>query len=531
MVTAPTLLNPRLAVSLHDLDAARIFYEPLASFDKYGALIPILAREVPSVENGGIAQDGLSVTWELKSGVKWHDGQPFTAADVVFNWEYVADPATGSPGLGSFHEIERVQAVDAHTVRVAFKRPTPFWQAFFCGSSMIIPRHVFAAYRGARARQAPANLKPIGTGPYRHVEFRPGDLIRAELNPLYHVPHRPFFDSLEVKGGGDFVSAARAVLQTGDYDFAGITIDDNVLKRIERGRKGRIVFGGDANIIDHIQVTQTDPCTEIDGERSSVKTSHPILTDPAVRAALPLLIDRGTIQAETYGRRGRATANMVNAPEPFVSRNTRWEFSIEKASQVLEAGGWRAGLDGIRAKDGKRLRLIFQAPTSATYQKIQAIIKRACAKAGIEMEPKSIVASSFFSSDPANLDTYTHFYADLQMLWYVRGTPDPGGLLRSFTSREVPAKANGWQRFNAPRCRNEEYDRTFEGAQTELDPVKRAALLIQCNDLLIQGGAVIPVVSVVGTVAVSKTLRGVELSPWDLTASRLAFWYREAERR
>jgi len=525
-VFAPTLLNPRLALGLKDWAASRIFYEPLASFDAEGELTPILAREIPTVDNGGVAKDGLSVIWKLKHGVTWHDGQPFTADDVVFNWEYVADPATGSPRLGVVQDIERVEALDSHRVRLVFKRPTPFWPLFFCGYDMIIPKHVFAAYRGARAREAPANLKPIGTGPYRHVDFRPGDLIRAELNPAYHVPNRPFFDTVEVKGGGDFVSAARAVLQTGDYDIAGVLLDDEILKRLEAGGKGRVVFVRGGNI-DHIQVNQTDPGREVDGERSSVKTTHPILTDPAVRAALPLLVDRSTIQEQTYGRGGRATANMVNAPERFVSQSTRWEFSIEKASQLLEAGGWRRGPDGVRVKDGKRLRLLFQTQTSATYQKIQAIIKQACAKAGIEVELKSVVGSAFFSSDPANPDTYTHFYADLQMLWYLMSTPDPGRLLSTFTSREIPSKANGWQRYNAPRWSNETYDRTFDAAQIELDPVKRAALLIRCNDLLVQSGAVIPVIWVTATVVVAKTLKGVELSGWDLQASSLAYWYRE----
>jgi len=527
-VNAPTLLNPRIALGLKDWAASRIFYEPLASFDAEGALIPILAREIPTVDNGGVAKDGLSVTWKLKHGVTWHDGQPFTADDVVFNWEYVADPATGSPRLGVVQDLERVEALDAHTVRLVFKRPTPFWPLFFCGYDMIIPKHVFSAYRGTRAREAPANLKPVGTGPYRHVDFKPGDLIRAELNPAYHVPNRPFFDTVEVKGGGDFVSAARAVLQTGDYDIAGVLVDDEILKRLEAGDKGRVEFVSGGNI-DHIQVNQTDPWREVDGERSSVKTAHPLLTDPAVRAALPLLVDRGTIQEQTYGRHGRATANMVNAPARFVSQSTRWEFSIEKASQLLEAGGWRRGPDGVRVKDGKRLRLLFQTQTSATYQKVQAIIKQACAKAGVEVELKSVVGSSFFSSDPANPDTYTHFYADLQMLWYLMSTPDPGRLLSVFTSREVPSKANGWQRFNTPRWSNETYDRTFDAAQIELDPVKRAALLIRCNDLLVQGGAVIPVIWVTGTVVVAKTLKGVQgLSSWDLLASRLAYWYREA---
>jgi peptide/nickel transport system substrate-binding protein len=527
MVFAPTLLNPRLAVAVKDWDASRIFYEPLASFDADGALVPILAREIPTVDNGGVAKDGLSVIWRLKPGVLWHDGQPFTASDVVFNWEYTADPATGSPASGIFQDLERVEALDAHTVRVVFKRPTPFWPYFFCGYGGIVPKHHFAAFRGARAREAPANLKPVGTGPYRIVDFKPGDLIRAELNPTYHVPNRPFFDTLEVKGGGDFVSAARAVLQTGDYDIAGVLVDDEVLKRLEAGGKGRVVFvrGG---AVDHVQVNQTDPWTEVDGERSSVKTTHPLLTDPAVRAALPLLIDRAAIQEHVYGRQGRVTANMVNAPERFVSPNMRWEFSVEKASQVLEAGAWRRGPDGVRVKDGKRLRLLFQTQASATYQKVQAIVKQACARAGVEIELKAVAGSSFYSSDPANPDTYTHFYADLQMLIYPMTTPDPGRLLSLFTSREAASKANQWQRVNAPRWRSDEYDRTVEAAQIELDPVKRAALLIRCNDVLVQGGAVIPVVSMISAGVVANTLKGVELSGWDLATWRLAYWYREA---
>src|SRR6187401_1017059 len=91
---APTLLNPHFATGTKDQDGSRIFYEPLASFDPEGNLYPVLAAEIPSVQNGGLAKDGRSVTWKLKKGVTWHDGKPFTAADVVFNWEFVTDPKT-----------------------------------------------------------------------------------------------------------------------------------------------------------------------------------------------------------------------------------------------------------------------------------------------------------------------------------------------------------------------------------------------------------------------------------------------------
>jgi len=123
---APTLLNPHFAVGAKDAEGAGIFYEPLAAWDSDGNLVPVLAAEVPDVENGGVAADGMSVIWKLKRGVQWHDGQPFTADDVVFNWEYASDPATAATTIGSYQDVE-VEKIDTSTVRVRFKKPTPFW--------------------------------------------------------------------------------------------------------------------------------------------------------------------------------------------------------------------------------------------------------------------------------------------------------------------------------------------------------------------------------------------------------------------
>ena len=134
-----------------------------------------------------------------------------------------------------------------------------------------------------------------------------------------------------MKGGGDAVSAARAVIQTGEYDFGwNIQVEDDVLLRLEKGGKGKTVYavGGDT---EFIALNFTDPNTEIDGERSSIKTKHPLFSDPAVRKALSLLVDRDSVKKAIYGRAGRTTANFLNGPEKFVSKNTSWEFSIEKA--------------------------------------------------------------------------------------------------------------------------------------------------------------------------------------------------------
>jgi len=371
-------------------------------------------------------------------------------------------------------------------------------------------------------------LKPVGTGPYRFVDFKPGDLVRGERNPSYHLPNRPYFDTIEMKGGGDAVSAARAVIQTGEYDYAwNMQVEDEILVKLENAgnAKGRveIVPGGS---IEHIELNNTDPWSEVDGERSSAKTKHPLFSDPAVGQALALLIDRASVEAHIYGRTGLATGNFINNPQRFVSKNTRWEFNIDKANQVLDEAGWQRGPDGIRAKDGKKLKLVFQTSINAPRQKTQAIVKQACQKAGIDMELKSVTASVYFSSDVANPDTYGKFYADIQMFTTNLAAPDPEMFMRQFLSSEIASRGNKWQGRNITRWRNEDYDKTFRAAEGELDAVKRAALFITMNDMVVGDPVVIPVVYRPSVSAMSRQLRAT-VSGWDNVLWDLKNWYRE----
>ena len=524
-----THLNPHFAGGTKDQDGSRIFYEPLGAYDPDGNIVPVLAAETPSLQNGGVAKDGTSVTWKLKRNVQWHDGKPFTADDVVFNWEYAVDPATAAVTSGQYADIKSIDKLDSHTVKITFKNATPFWSAPFCGpTGQIIPKHIFEAFKGAKSREAPANLKPVGTGPYRYADFKPGDMVKGELNPNYHAANRPHFDTIEMKGGGDAVSAARAVIQTGEYDYAwNMQVEDDILRRMEQGGKGRVDISLGGNI-EHIQLNNTDPWTEVDGEKSSLKTKHPFLTDPAVRQALNVLVDRASVQEQIYGRTGIATANFLNAPSKFVSKNTKYEFNVEKASQILEQAGWKKGSDGIRVKDGKRLKVLYQTSINAPRQKTQAIVKAAAAKAGIEMELKSVTASVFFGSDPGNPDTYQKFYTDIQMYTTTMTQPDPQRFMDQFCSWEAATKENKWQGRNITRWKSEEYDKTWRAAEAEMDPVKRAVLFVKMNDLVIQDIVVIPVVFRPRVAAIASKLRNAEQSGWDGDFWNLANWYREA---
>lgn len=522
-----TLLQPHFANGTKDQEGSRIFYESLAVWDNDGNLVPVLAAEIPSRENGGLSADGKSVVWKLKRGVTWHDGQPFTADDCVFTWEYARDPATAAVTSGVYKDV-KVDKVDSHSIRVTFSKPTPFWAtAFVAAEGMVIPKHLFGPYAGAKSREAPNNIKPVGTGPYKFVDFKPGDIVRGEINTSYHIANRPYFDSIEMKGGGDAVSAARAVIQTGEYDWAwNLQVEDEVLKRMEVGGKGRalIIPSGD---IEFIQLNITDPFTEVDGERANIKTKHFAFSDPAVRQAMSLLADRQSIQDFIYGRTGTATGIFLNNPPRFKSPNNKWEFNIDKAAALLEASGWKKGTDGIREKGGKKLKFVFQTSINSTRQKEQAVIKQACQKAGIDLELKAVTASVFFSSDVGNPDTYGKFWCDMQMYTTTMTQPDAERFMDQYTSWELTSKANKWQGRNIARWANADYDKAFRAAEAELDPVKRAALFVLMNDLVIRDNIIVPLIS-------RPRVRGVHLklqatpSGWDLDFSTLHDWYREA---
>jgi peptide/nickel transport system substrate-binding protein len=209
-----------------------------------------------------------------------------------------------------------------------------------------------------------------------------------------------------------------------------------------------------------IQLNHSDPRTEVDGERSSVKVPHPFLSDLRVRKALSFLADRETIQRQLYGRLARTTPNLINWA-PFSSTNTRWEFSPEKAGRLLDEAGWLRGPDGVRVRNGARLELLFQTSSNPVRQETQAIVKQSCAQAGVAVELKAVAPWVFHSTDPGNPDSFVRFYADLQMYTSVPRDPDPILWLGQYTSRSIAARANQWTGHNITRWRNDQYDGTW----------------------------------------------------------------------
>jgi peptide/nickel transport system substrate-binding protein len=529
---APTILNPHLSTGFKDAEASRITLEPLASFDNQGNLVPILAAEIPTTANGGIAADGKSVTWKLKQNVKWSDGQPFTAQDVVFTHQFINNPKVGAVSAGAYETVKNVEAIDDRTVKINFKEVNPAWSLVFIGGEgMILPKHIYQAYNGANAREAPANLKPIGTGAYQVVEFRPGDTVIYEPNPQFRQEKQLGFTRVELKGGGDATSAARAVLQTGDADFAyNLQVEAPVLKELEAAGQGKVNSNYGA-LMERLIINFSDPNQVApSGERSSVDFPHPFLSDRTVRQALALAIDRDTIAQQLYGVAGKATPNFLVAPAEYVSPHTKYKYNPDKAKQLLDQAGWKdSNGNGIRDKNGTEMQMVFQTSVNPLRQKTQAVVKQGLQSIGVGVELKSIDPSVYFSSDASNNDTVEHFYADLQMYTSGNTSPDPGAYMNFMTCKQIPQQANNWSGDNTSRYCNPEYDRLWQQASRELDTAKRTQLFIEMNDLLIKDAAVIPLVHRADVEAFSNSLTGYQTTAWDMRTWDIMNWKRKQQ--
>jgi peptide/nickel transport system substrate-binding protein len=536
----PEILNPHLTTSTKDMEVSRITYEPLASFDKEGNLIPFLAAEIPSLENGGVAPDGKSATWRLKQDVSWSDGEPFTADDVLFTYQFITNPETEAKTVDNYSDVESVEVIDDYTVKVNFKEVNPAWASPFVGIwGVILPRHKFEVYNGPNAMDAPANLMPVGTGPYQLVTFKPEEVLFLgtelvqtnklvfEPNPHFREEDKPFFSRVELKGGGTVNEAARSVLKTGDVDYAwNLQVDAEMLAELGASGKGQVIVNPGARV-ERIVLNFSDPDRETEeGERSSLQFSHPFFSDEKMRQAFAYTVDRDTI-ASLY-LEGQATSNLLVAPLTYNSPNTSYEFNLEKAAAMLDEAGWHdTDGDGVREKDGVKLSVHLQTSSNQVRQQTQEIVKSAIESIGVQVRLEVIDTSTFFDSDPSNPKTLWHFYADMEEYQTGNRSPDPGSYMKTWTCSQIPQKANNWSGLNLARWCNSEYDALYEASTRELDPETRRQIFIQMNDMLIQEVVVIPLVTTAQVAGASKTLVGVDPTPWDSEMWNIKDWRRD----
>ena len=521
---APTTLNPHLSPGTKDREAAAPILEPLAAYSADEQLIPILAAEIPTQANGGISEDNTTVTWKLKEDVQWSDGEPFTAEDVVFTYQFITNPEVGSTSAEFYGDVETVEAIDDTTVKITFARPTPApMNPFVGGSGMILPEHVFGDYLGANARSAPGNTQPVGTNAYQVREFKPGDTVVYEPNPNFREDVPPF-STVELKGGGDAVSAARAVLQTGESDYAwNIQAEPAVIQGLEAGGRGEMSYVFKP-MMERVYINFSDPNKEVDGQTSQKDTPHPFLSEKPVREAISFAIDRDTIATQLYGEAGAVATNFVVAPDKYTSENTDYEFNLEKAEQLLEDAGWTdSNGDGVRDKNGVEMSLLFTSSVNPVRQKTQEIIKQNLESIGMDVELRSVEAGVYFG-DSTNPDSVHQFNADLQLFAFDSETPEPDSYMELYACDQISQKENQWSKENSSRYCNPAYDALLGQLATETDPEKRTALFVEMNDLLIEDVALIPLVRRSDAYAISSNLSGLEFTPWASSTWQIEKW-------
>lgn len=527
---APSTMNPYLSGGTKELEAASLVLEPMARYDEAGNMVPYLAESIPTVDNGGVSSDLTSITWKLKEGMKWADGSPVTSADLIFTWKYCTDPAGGCAQSEKYNDVTDVKAVDDRTVTVTFGVSKPFPYGPFVGAQApVIQAAQFADCLGAKAPECTdANFMPIGTGPFKVTDFRPNDVISFDANPNYRDPAKPAFATATLKGGGDAAAAGRAVLETGEFDYAwNLQLAPDVLANMEAAGKGKVVssFG---TLVERIMINLTNPDPALGDERATAKHPHPFLTDMNVRKALSMAIDRNLLVEIGYGDAGRPTCNVLPAPAIYKStaNDACLVQDVEGAKKLLDDAGWVAGADGVRAKDGVRLSMLYQTSTNAVRQDFQALIKQWWADIGVETELRNIDASVFFGGDPASPDTFQKFYADVEMYANNFDGTDPEAYMANWECKQAPRPETQWQGNNMPRYCSEEYDALVAKMAQTGALEERAKLAKEMNDKLMQDYIILPLVDRGRVSAHSNTLGGVIMNTWDSELWNAADWRR-----
>lgn len=529
---APSIMNPYLSGGTKDLEAASLVLEPLARYDETGAMVPWLVDEVPTVENGGVSEDLTSITWTLSEGLVWSDGSPVTSEDVKFSWEYCTAEGGGCAQIEKYGGIESIETPDELTAVVNFRNPKPFpYTAFVGAQSPILQKAQFADCLGPKAPECTEqNFNPIGTGPFVVTDFRPNDVITLEANDNYRDPEKPAFASVVLKGGGDATAAGRAVLETGEFDYAwNLQLAPDVLANMQSAGKGQIVSGF-GTLVERIMVNQTDPSPDLGDRRATLDHPHPFLTEKAVRQALSMAIDRELLVEIGYGDAGRVTCNVLPAPEVYAStaNDACKTQDIEGAKALLEEAGWTdTNGNGIRDKDGVELSMLFQTSTNAVRQDFQALIKQWWSEIGVETELRNVDSSVFFGGDPGSPDTFQKFFADVEMYANNFDGTDPEAYMSNWHCDQIPAPENQWQGNNMPRFCNEEYNALVDEMQQTGELEKRAELAKAMNDMLMQEYVIIPLVDRGRVSAHSNSLGGVVLNTWDSELWNAADWYRK----
>ncbi|HLX25562.1 MAG TPA: peptide ABC transporter substrate-binding protein, partial [Candidatus Cybelea sp.] len=312
-------LNPMLSNEADELNFSHLYMSYLVENDDKGEAVPEIARDVPTGANGGISADLRTITYRIRRDVRWQDGAPLTAADVVFSYRAIVDPRNNVPTRVGYDEVQSARAPDPYTVVVRLRRPfSPFVQYFFGpqGVGAIMPRHLLGRY--ADLNRIPYDALPVGSGPFRVVRWRHGDSIELAANP-YYWRGKPRIARIVYRVIPD-PGTRLEQLRTGEVD-AYLDVDPQLLPQVRRIRDV------------HLALT---PVNDLHVLRFNLH--DPTLSDPVVRRAIAMAIDRQTlVAAATHG-----SGKIVDADQPY----NGWAYDATTPAIPYDPAGARRLLRG-----------------------------------------------------------------------------------------------------------------------------------------------------------------------------------------
>ncbi len=447
----PENLNPLLATQTVDFDLSMFWAGYLFNWSDRNQYVPELALRVPTLENGDIAKDGLSVTYHLRRGVRWQDGAPFSADDVIYTWQQMMNPQNAVVSRFGYDIVSRIDKIDDYTIRVHLKhRFAPFVSNFFTltnHSNCILPKHLLAKY--PNINRIAFNSMPVGTGPFRVVEYQHGSLIRFEANRHYwRGPpklNRIEYHIIE----NDNTLAALTQSHEIDFYFRASEALAQTLRNIPGTRVVLAPFTRFADI--------------------GFNTSMPALRDVRVRQALAYATDRNAIiDKVTHGIEMPGDSDQPPFFWAYDRNVQRYPYDPLRAAALLDAAGWRTGPDGMRSKDGQPLQLTLVSFTgSTTASETEVLLQSMWRKVGVDVAIKNYSSAQLYATlSQGGIEQSGKFDAIFEN--WANGT-DPDDSILFLCSMKPPA---GWNVYGF--C-NRDVDAAESDALTHYDRASRKA--------------------------------------------------------
>ncbi len=481
----PETLNPYIYVQTASGEVAVFIVEGLLAYNDKGEYFPRLATEVPSRQNGGISADGKTITYRLKEGLKWSDGQALTCEDVKFTWQAVIHPKSGAVNTSGFREIDTVECPSPTTVVVKYKTYyAPFLGQFTSG---IMPKH--ATGDPAEMTRWAYNRKPIGTGPFVILEWVSGDHITLIRNRYYRESGKPILNAVIIR-----ITPSREVgkqlVKTGEVDVLWDLAESDIPEiKPAAGVKISAAPGPGA---ERLVLNLADPALDGPPADEVAKHPHPILGDVRVREAIEWGINKRELNEKLlFGLASPGTNELHIGWATCTTRAS--EFDPNRARQLLDQAGWKVGSDGIRvaqgakfAKDGTRLRLKLQTTTgNKLREQTEQLLIDYMKGIGIEFFIENVPSAVLFGSWSSGAFR-KHGHYDV-VLYTSSPDPDPHGQVEGyFASWKMPTAANSGDGFNYARWANKTADDNIKLAGSSPDLATRKKAYCAVMDELIK---------------------------------------------